>query len=210
MNVTDLALLDATTANLIALELFSLPVAKWILKSDNTQTHALAIPRQAGTPTTYTSLDGVTWVTTSVTGAWGSSDIPVDVAWSPYLGLWMVAVQVGGVASTVKFYKSSDAVSWTIMGSGLTTQAVSAITACGTVWIAATYNSSSFYSHIIVSADGASWYGTQTYLRPTSSSPPVLASSPTQVGLIAQPTSTGVLNPYRFTPEFGIPDAVLT
>ncbi len=200
-----LSVFSSTTGANLSNAFTLLNVPTWILKSNQTQ--LLAIPANSGNPLVYSTADGLTWTTTALS-VLGSTEVPLDVAWSSNKALWLLAT------SLHKFYTSPDGVTWTLVGT-LTSlsAAITSVAASGSYWMAATYTASgTFPTNLLFSPDGTSWYASQTFLFPGQAGPPVLAGSPTQMAVItAVPTSVDNQTLlYRFSVEAGLPGVVLT
>lgn len=104
----------------------------------------LAVGTSGGSSAFTTSTDGVNWSS--------ATNFPVgitatDVAWSPDLGLWVVAGLTGGLAT------SPDGVTWTVRTSG-TASTLSAVTWADTLGLFVAVGNSGV---LLTSPDGITW-----------------------------------------------------
>jgi hypothetical protein len=179
----------------------------WILKSNGAK--CVALPKQASaTPYIYTSLDGVTFTTTSLASVVGARETPYDLAWNPSRGLWLMAVSVASNES--RFLTSPDGIAWTAVGTTLGSGNVTALAASGNFWVGTLMATGASVARIIFSPDGVTWYGTNTYLNEGSSLfAPALAQSPTALCAYFPLGTVLATPPYRFSHEGGFPDVAI-
>ena len=181
-------------------------VSTWILESNGST--AIAIPAVSGNVQGYSTVDGLT--SSRITMAFiGATDVPVALAWSPSLQIWLLTVSEAGSATARSFWTSIDTVNWTFAGSLGNQDGVAAVTASGAYWVATTYNAGTGASHVLFSPDGGSWYGSQSFMFPAHLAPPMMCSSPTQT-VIAQVAAGGFQYQIRYSVEGGTPGVVLT
>jgi hypothetical protein len=182
----------------------------WILVGETnggspTAAMALAIAAQAlASPNIYTTSNGTSWTTTSLSSVLSSTDVPVGICYLTILRLWYMAVK----ASTTSFriMSSPDGVTWYKIGGTHTTGTVTSISYSGNYLVATLYRSTLFSGdptwQMIYSLDGITWYGTNTYLLQGALVTPRLSASPTQLCVFGlnTPAGGGTLN-YRFSHE---------
>lgn len=202
-------LCEVTTGGLVEY-VATLTVQSWALKSNGT--YALAVPLQAGPPSVYKTTTGTSWTSSSLSGVIGTSDVPIDIAWSPYLSKWLMAVSVSGGNNTA-FYSSPDGVTWTATGTTLSSSnPFKSLCAIGAIWVGTTYNSSTYVGQLAHSPDGVSWYASPVFLRPGFANTPVVVSGITTLvsaSLIPYAT-TGEAGVIRFSPSAIVPDVTMS
>jgi hypothetical protein len=183
-------------------------VQSWILRSNGST--VLAIGKIAGA-SVYTSSNGTSWTTTSLSGTLGASDIPIDVVWSSVLQEWLMAVNVAG-GGTTAFYTSLNGTVWTATGTTLSTSLVNSLAAFGPIWVAAAKTSSATARVLLCSADAVTWAPTTTQLYGPSTATCKLASSPTQLCAALCPpiTTTTAAYSLRFSQPNATPDTAVT
>lgn len=86
--------------------------AEWLLKASPTV--AVAIPRNSGATTYYTSANGTTWTTrTFDSSIVAGPDTPMTLTYNAALALFVLAVFVGTGGNPTRIATSQDGVTWT-------------------------------------------------------------------------------------------------
>jgi hypothetical protein len=85
----------------------------WSVKSNGSL--LIALPTECAPTILYTTTDGITFTSRSITSLVPAGATTVGVAWSPLTALWYLCVQV--TSSEIKIYSSPDGITWTAVTS---------------------------------------------------------------------------------------------
>lgn len=145
---------------------------------------------------------------TSLTGIFGATDVPIDIAYDSYNQRWIVAVSVGGTATTA-YWATKDGVNFTKLSQigsmviSIVTRSIGAtqLRSIGSVLFCAAYDSVLGQIFLSYSLDGIVWKPTEVQFY---SIPFFLHVSDTQLAYIAV---TNTSNQIRFSAKDGLPTA---
>jgi hypothetical protein len=185
--------------------------AKWLLKTNGAMAVACPAFWQPASPLIYLSADGITWTGHALPFVTGFATV-AGLTWNAVAQIWIAAVQAS--ASTVAFYSSPDAITWTLVAApswdampppGPSNNQIADLESLGGSLVVTLGNpTSGGPSGTVFSPDlGVTWYPSQAVF-PNSDGAAIIGI---RSRLAASPTGLLAINNYygRFSDLVGLP-----